>query len=107
MYILCYDPTPNVVTFMAVISDTDVVCNMKKFLQAISDESLQMYGRTDTPTYSKGGLKITHLFRDSASGLVLSITTLLPSFTAALVADTHFCHVFKVSWQETFQNTYK
>ena len=39
-----------------------------------------------------------HLCLDSLSKLVLSMTALLPWASACLHASTHFCHVFRVSW---------
>ena len=38
-----------------------------------------------------------YLRRDSTSGFVLSTTTLRPLSMASFVAETHFCHVFRVS----------
>ena len=41
----------------------------------------------------------SHLFLDSGSGLVLSMTTFLPSPSDRWQRATHFCQVPKVSWQ--------
>lgn len=40
-----------------------------------------------------------YLFLASLVGLVLSTTTLLPDNNASLQAETHFCHVPRISYR--------